>query len=374
MAAPQQGGQPDNSAGILWGVAAFLAALGVIWYAFKNYIVLFFLQLKLYEVDLLSYFNQQYFAPLKLQLEAALISPNSVTFPDLLHLGQGVGDWLRFPLVALLFILAFVVYLGNTARVFRRTYNMTELAKLEQVNWPQITPVIGLDLLKTNIDKGPWAMAMTPMQFCKRYRLLDEVRPVRQEGMSRKEWDKIEVILKKGEANKLFALQLGAIWRGTGQLPPYTKALFAVFAARINADSKAAAGLLEQLSASSTKTLDLRGVNELIKKHEQTKLVQKILQSHAYVLTVMASMLEGAREDGVQASAEFLWLKPMDRRLWYILNTVGRQTPFVEVAGVFAHWVAEKEAGRKLFVPIIEEATHGLEQALKEVVYRPEEG
>ena len=90
-------------------------------------------------------------------------------------------------------------------------------------------------------------------------------------------------------------------------------------------------------------------------------------------LTVMASMLEAAREDGVQASADFLWLKPLDRRLWYTLNTVGRQTPFIEVAGIFAHWVAEKEAGRKLFVPMVEEATNALELALKEVVYKPDE-
>ena len=52
---------------------------------------------------------------------------------------------------------------------------------------------------------------------------------------------------------------------------------------------------------------------------------------------------------------------------------MGRQTPFVEVAGIFAHWVAEKEAGRKLIVPMVEEATNALEIALKEVVYNPDE-
>ena len=88
---------------------------------------------------------------------------------------------------------------------------------------------------------------------------------------------------------------------------------------------------------------------------------------------MMASMLEGAREDGVQASADFLWVKPLDRRFWYMMNTVGRQTPYVEVAGPFAHWIAEKEAGRKLLVPMVEEATNALELALKEVVYRPDE-
>ena len=69
--------------------------------------------------------------------------------------------------------------------------------------------------------------------------------------MSRKEWDKVEVILKRGEANKIFAMQLGPLWGGVNKLPPYARALFAVFAARINADSKSAANLLKQMSASS---------------------------------------------------------------------------------------------------------------------------
>jgi intracellular multiplication protein IcmP len=119
--------------------------------------------------------------------------------------------------------------------------------------------------------------------------------------------------------------------------------------------------------------MDFRGVDALLKKHENTKVVQKILQSHAYVMTVMAAMLVGARMDGVQATADFLWLKPIDRRLWYVLNTMGRQTPFVESAGPYAHYVAEKEAGRKLLIPMIESATNALELALKSMVYHPEE-
>ena len=55
--------------------------------------------------------------------------------------------------------------------------------------------------------------------------------------MSRKDWDKIEVVLKRGEANKIFAMQLGPLWKGADKLPPHAKALFAVFAARINADT-----------------------------------------------------------------------------------------------------------------------------------------
>ena len=100
---------------------------------------------------------------------------------------------------------------------------------------------------------------------------------------------------------------------------------------------------------------------------------KKVVEGNAYVLTVMASMIMAARADGVQASADFLWLKPLDRRLWYVLNSMGRQTPYTEAAGVYAHWLAEKEAGRKLIIPMIEMATNALEIALKELIYHPDE-
>ena len=374
MAAPQQGGGQDNSFGILWGVAAIFAALGGIWFAFKTQIITFYLTIKLYEVHLLNaLFNDKYVS-LNSLIVTAIANSKRLTFSDLLMLGDGVGNLIKYPLIIIMLILAFVVYFGNSTHLFKRTYSMKDLTKLEKDNWPQITPVVGLDLIKTDIDVGPWAMALTPMQFCKRNQLLEEIRPQRHEGMSRKDWDKIDVVLKRGEANRIFALQLGQLWGGLDKLPPYARALFAVFAARINADSKEAANVLARLSASCMNTeLDMTGVNELLKKHAKTKLVEKIVSEHAYVATVMASMLEGARTDGVQASADFLWLKIRDRRLWYVLNTVGRQTPFTEVAGIFAHWKAEKEAARRLFVPMVEEATRALELALKEVVYRPDE-
>ena len=87
----------------------------------------------------------------------------------------------------------------------------------------------------------------------------------------------------------------------------------------------------------------------------------------------MASMLELARTDGVLASAEFLWLKPLDRKLWYMLNSVGRQTAVPEIAGAFAHWTAEKKTKRALRVPMVDEAAKSLEVAMKEIIYEADE-
>lgn len=78
-------------------------------------------------------------------------------------------------------------------------------------------------------------------------------------------------------------------------------------------------------------------------KHLDSKKVAKILGLHGYVTTVLASMLVGARELGVLATSEFIWLKPLDRRMWYMLNSVGRTTPVAEICGAFAHWLAEKK-------------------------------
>jgi intracellular multiplication protein IcmP len=371
MAAPPQQGQSDNnSMGILWIVAAILIFSAIIWMAFKRVIVAIYFKIKLAEIAFLSIFTSSLE-----DTRAAIINmdPTTITFQEMMKVGDAVGSELRYPLVLLIFILAVLIYFTNSVRVYRRIYSMRDLLQVESPNWPQISPVVKLDLVKTDIDKGPWAMAMTPMQFCKRYDLLETHKRQRQEGMIRKEWNRVEVTLKRGQANKIFSTQLGPLWQGIDKLPAYMRALFAIFAARLNGDTKVAFELMKKINVSYETKLDFTGADELCKKYESSKSVKKLIQSHAYVLTVMATMLEGARLDGVQATADFLWLKVIDRRLWYMLNTVGRQTPFVEVAGPFAHWIAEKAIGRHLLVPMVEEATNALDLALKEIVYQPDE-
>jgi intracellular multiplication protein IcmP len=132
--------------------------------------------------------------------------------------------------------------------------------------------------------------------------------------------------------------------------------------------------LLNQIAVSSTSDkLDFKGVRELVKKYKNTKFAKLAEHHHAYLLTVMATLLESARTDGVLATAEFLWLKPLDRPLWYMLNAVGRQTAFPEIGGAFAHWIAEKRMQRPLKVPMIDEAVKALDLAIKEIIYEPDD-
>src|SRR5205807_151959 len=133
-----------------------------------------------------------------------------------------------------------------------------------------------------------------------------------------------------------FSVQLGRVWHGFEEMAPHRRAIIAIFSARGSRDTKAALAMVNQLADSGAEgKLNCAGADDLWKKHAKNKRVQEICEYHAYEFTVFISMLQFAREDGVVASSDFLWVKPVDRRLWYVINNVGRQTPCVEVGGIF---------------------------------------
>ena len=171
--AAQGGGQGgDHSYDILWGMAAVAVIAAIVWYLYRAQIAVGFLTLKIYELDAMNYLGKlvnhpYYFEPLRQSLILAREGAANADYMDLLNKGGKVGMYLRIPFVVLLVLMGIVVYITNTSRVYRRTYGMMDFAKLESRNWPQIMPVMNMDLIKTDIDTGPWAMALTPMLFCK---------------------------------------------------------------------------------------------------------------------------------------------------------------------------------------------------------------
>ena len=96
------------------------------------------------------------------------------------------------------------------------------------------------------------------------------------------------------------------------------------------------------------------------------------LSCHGYVLTGLYRLLVEARKSGVlDAYTRFRHLKGQDRTLWYVLSSCGRQTPFVEAAGVLAHYYQELEIGRAIPRPIVLEAVDQLQKAV--VVVDPDD-
>ncbi|KGP62554.1 phosphoesterase [Legionella norrlandica] len=368
MAQQQQQAGSDNSMAPVWIIILIFVTAYLIWAMAHQYIVNFVFSINIWQARLVNLFLNNQDLSNQIYLMQTL-DPTTVNWSQLVTISRNVGDYIRYPVVCVLVGMAVVLYNSNITLKFRKAHDMKSLRAQEQFNWPAIMPVVKEDLVSQDINKGPWAMALTPMEFARKYNLLRKDDALLDNPLPGEE---MTAGIRRGDAKRIFTMQLGPYWDGFERFSPQAYALSAVFMARMNRDRDAANHILKVLDKTFVNGKpDFSVARPILKKYENTELVQEVVSKHAYMLTVIASLLEAAREDGVVPSSEFLWLKPVDRRLWYMLNCVGRQTPFAEVAGPFAHWKAEKEMGRRSLVPMIDEAIKALEIAIKEVKLTP---
>lgn len=362
------GGGGDTSMGPVWMIAALFFALYFSWHFWHAQITYAIFKINLVQAQFFNFFlHDEHLTNNIYQMQT--VAPASVTWDQLMYLTASVGNFTRYPVAFVLVVLGIWLYRSNITLSFQRIHNMDTLRQQEQKNWPAIMPVVKEDLVSQDLNKGPWAMALTPMEFARKYQLLKKEDALLDQSLPGLE---MTAGIRRGDSKRVFTLQLGPYWDGFERCAPQVQAMAAVFMARMNRDRDGAQLILKSLDESFARgKIDFSVARPILKKHQNSELVQEILPKHAYVLTVMASLLQAARNDGVVPSSEFLWLKVVDRRLWYMLNCVGRQTPYVEVAGPFAHWRAETVMGRRSLVPMIEEAIKALEGAIKEVKLSP---
>lgn len=366
-----QGGQGGDDALAPLYITVFLFVCSLlIWYFNHAIIVQCIFKLNIYQSYLVNLFWPG--QPLAGTINyMQTLNPELVDWDTLVNVTEEVGHYIRYVYTAILVILAFFLYQRDIRFKFCKVYTMSSLRKQEQENWPAISPIIKEDLIKADIDQGPWAMGMSPMEFARRYHLLKKNDLLMEPSTPGQE---MTASLKKADAKRIFTMQLGPIWEGFERCQPHVIALAAIYLARINRDRDAATLISNELSKSfAVGKVNYAVAYPTLEKYKNSSLVQETVQCHAYVYTVMASLLAKARDDGVVPSSEFLWLKPVDRRLWYMMNCVGRQTSFVEIAGAFAHWKAEKAMQRPSLTPMIDEAIKALEIAIKEVKLGPKE-
>lgn len=370
--------QPNSGMDIIYIVGFFMALFVAAWYFFHPVIVRYLFALRLIEANLIRLVVESLNGVLGLvflptiSLDTLNYAVENITGADVTQInyeqvvivsGQ-IGAYLTVPSVFLACGLCSHLIFFKASSRYKEKYSMNSLRSQEKVNWPEINPITNTNLIKTDIDKLPWNMSVQPIDFAKQYDLLD--RTVIN--------NKPAVEVNQGRAYEVFSSQLGRRWSNLKDFKMHELALFAVFAARVAGDDIAAKKLLDQMSLSGAAgKVNFSGTYPLLRKHVQHKAVGKAVSPHAYVLTAMSSLLEVARATGVLASAEFLWLKRFDRKLWYMLSSVGRQTPFPEVAGPFSHWIVEKKLRRPLKVPMVNEAVIALDTAIKEVLYNPDD-
>lgn len=345
----------DPSGDALWLMIAFVGSILLIVFFFGNQIATAYLTLKLIQLKIIT---------LVYPSEALLnwiriIETNPVKdwgIAGIMRVGNKVGYIVNTPLIILIGWLSYKVWKKNPSQKFKRVLNMQTLKESEQRIWPYIAPVVHQTLIKEPFETGPYAMALKPYDFAIKYKLLLDERNVNS--------------LEKVKAEKLFSSQLGKLWAGVGRLKKHELALLCVMAAHGSGDKAGAMAAVNAMAisaAANPKKMPDFSTTKNLQKYLENEKVKEILNKHAYVYTIFAEMMLFSRYTGVFPSSYFVWLKPRDRVLFYILNCVGRQVAFIEVAGIVGHWKAEQVAGHKLEAPLVSKAVDGLERALGEV-------
>lgn len=263
------------------------------------------------------------------------------------------------------------LFIENKKNKRRSVTSIDQLLAQESAIWPASQLMVNQHPeLIDDLDEGVWAMSKRPEQFVIDFNLLDE---------EVNEYDEKFYSLNEERTFKIFNLQMGQPWTGFSNISKVERQLFAIMAPKIlrnTKESKEINDIIAIMYSTRKKSMkdkfknmllnnkNNKRIDDIINKYKNKPEIQKIINNHFYKKTLFAGLLEAARDDGVLATSEFLWLKTKDRDLWYMLNNVGRKSAFPECSAPWSHFMAEKLLERKVANPMISAALIALDDYL----------
>ncbi len=315
------------------------------------------------------------------------VEPATLSWENMEKVLKYVGTWWRWPYVLLLALLGTVsLFMGRTSGLTRRL-NMESLLKHNADSFACLHPIVGKGkylLSPTSHDSGHWRIALSPVQFAVEHGLLvDEqgttftVQNALRNGLAYADLPAYgNALLDEQETATVLAEQLGKPFTGYADLSPWRQALASAFLAYASGDKTTCMDILDTLSASYTEqddtpqcpiTKDGTFQEQIFTVWEKHKgLLDNVLMVRhtSFILPWFMALLTLARKKGVLASSQFLWLRPLDRPLWYALNQCGGRAAWAEAFASWAHYSAEEKAGHA----VLEASTAHAVQRLKDTL------
>jgi intracellular multiplication protein IcmP len=288
----------------------------------------------------------------------------SLTPTSTWEIGRHVSRYWHLPFAALFAGIAGYIFFFSPRNRFKKFLNLESFIRIQARMWSVINPIVNFNPAKYSA-RAPGDMVP------------DQLPPF-AEALSPEEWiawHRIPVtngVPEREAMRRAFLLQLGPRWNGIEATPPYIQALFAAFALKAAQKREESDDLLGRVSL----CWDVKkGFHMPAKLNDEIRRIVRdskistpalhITNQHAYRATALLGLLKWARmQGGVLAPAQFLWLRALDRALWYPLNNIGRRSFHTEGAGAMAHFMAEQNAKKPLPIPRIDTAIVTLNQYL----------
>lgn len=315
------------------------------------------------------------------------VDPAALTWERMTAILSYTGKWVRWPLALFLVLLGVIaIFMGRVKKLIRRL-NMESLLRNNAESFPCLLPIVGRGnylLSPESYDAGPWRIARSPLQFTVENGLLvddngNAIPPdqVLLHGLGSADalaWGKAR--LDEAKTLEVLRTQLGPQFDDIVGLSPCRKALAAAFLAYAGGDKQEAVALLDELSRSYVETggvpacsvLGDEALSErldaLLEKHKSILKEDAVARHTSFELVWLMALLTSARKKGVLASSQFIFVRPLDRALWYALSQCGGRAAWAEGFAAWAHYMAEEKAGRVLPEPKLAQAVAALRDAL----------
>jgi hypothetical protein len=143
------------------------------------------------------------------------------------------------------------------------------------------------------------------------------------------------------------------------RMSPAGRVVYALFAAYAfggeegKADfNKASDALNRSTLGSKTGVPNLEVAQWIFDKYRTNKAAHAIFALHNWEYTALYELLRQAKRQGKAGHWNILWLKPTNRIMFYVINTVGRYTPHTESAAAFNQLAFERKAARMGRLPV----------------------
>lgn len=318
----------------------------------------------------------------------AQIDPAELDWSQTEKILDYAGRWLRWPCLVVLIFAFIIVSRRGIVEKLTQKYNMEKLLAHNAKNFPCLKPIVGKGkylLSPESFDKGLWKIARSPAQFAIQNSILERLNgeafcikdafvnglPSIEKpafGKCKFNYDQAISILKK---------QLGAVYSGFETLSTARKIIGCAFMLYGIGKKKECIALMDEVSNSYIekdgkaecpifeKEEFLKKLSEMKDDFEDFCQRPRICKHLAFQLPLFMALLNEARKKGVLACSQFLWLRPVDRPLWYALSQCGGRTAWAESLAAWSHFHAEELEGNLLHEPHIEAGAASLKKSLE---------
>jgi intracellular multiplication protein IcmP len=309
-----------------------------------------------------------------------VVAQRDIGFFDVGHKSM-IINYIILPFISIPLLL--LIKNISSIKKYDQSLSMAEFRVQEAERWPVIKPIIHLEhKIVNNINSGPWAMSMRPEVFYSKNDYLIFLDDDDNSVIELKDKENLEDYMRdynftidSDKVRDNFLVQLGEPWEGINKLSIDEKHLLSVLLPKINRDGNKTREMLDLFGNYYTsekgrkikknkKNLEKiinKNMEDIFSKYFNTKLIQSVIKRHHFKNTVFASLLEEARKDGVLSNGLFIWLKPLNRTLWFMMCSTGRKLPLPDAAGPWSHFLSEKALNTAITLPRITAAVDSVD-------------